>query len=202
MKLVVATGNAHKLIEFKRILEPMGYDVVGQNEICPEIDVEETGVTFAENAYLKAIAIHRITGVPVVADDSGLCVDALNGEPGVYSARYAGENATDTDRNIKLLKNMEQVPVEHRGGQFVSSICCVYGEDDIITCEGICKGNIGYAPCGENGFGYDPLFMIGDRSFAQLSGAEKDLISHRGLALEMLRKEIERRKTTRGEINC
>ena len=194
MKLVVATGNAHKLIEFKRILEPMGYEVIGQKELSIDIDVEETGVTIAENAYLKAMTIHKLAGVPVVADDSGLCVDALNGEPGVYSARYAGENATDKDRNNKLLKNMEQVPMENRGGQFVSAICCVFGVDDVITCEGICKGYIGYAPCGENGFGYDPLFMIEDKSFAQLSDVEKDIISHRGLALEKLREKLEQRE--------
>ncbi len=193
MKLIVATNNAHKLTEFKRILEPMGYTVCGQREMGVEIEVEEKGSTFAENALLKAAAIHKATGLTVVADDSGLCVDALDGAPGVYSARYAGENATDADRNQKLLQNMANVADDVRTAAFVSAIALVFSDDDIIQCQGECKGEIGYSPLGENGFGYDPIFMIGDKSFAQLTSQQKDEISHRGRALEKLEQLLKQR---------
>lgn len=193
MKMIVATRNNHKLVEFRRILGPMGYEVVPQEEVCPGIEVEEDGATFAENAYKKAHEIFLRTGLPTVADDSGLCVDALEGAPGVFSARYAGEHHDEDACNAKLLRNLAAVPAEKRTAQFVSAICCVLGPDDIIRCEGRCQGTIGYAPLGENGFGYDPLFMVGERSFAQLSGKEKDDISHRGVALRVFEQEMKRR---------
>lgn len=196
MKLVVATNNAHKLVEFKRILEPFGFQVVGQKEIEINIEVPETGDTFAENSLLKATAIHKACGMAVVADDSGLCVPALGGDPGVYSARYGGDACKDdSDRTNLLLANMTDVPDDKREGYFVSAISLVFTADDIIQCEGRCYGKIGYAPVGENGFGYDPVFMVGERSFAQHSGEEKDLLSHRGKALEILRDELEKRNS-------
>lgn len=186
MKMIVATNNAHKLVEFERILAPLGYEVVGQNEVCPGIEVVEDGVTFAENAYKKAQEIFRLTGLPTVADDSGLCVDALNGEPGVYSARYAGEAHNDKACNDKLLHNLNGIPDQRRTARFVSAICCILAQDDIVACEGSCHGRIGHEPRGRGGFGYDPLFMVGKQSFAELSGTDKDAISHRGVALREL----------------
>ena len=194
MKMIIATNNAHKLVEFQRILSPMGYDVVSQNEVCPGIEVEEDGTTFAENAYKKAFEIFTRTGLPTVADDSGLCVDALHGEPGVYSARYAGEPHSDKACNDKLLRNMQGIPDSERTARFVSAICCILAKDDVIACEGTCEGMIGYEPKGMGGFGYDPLFMVGEKSFAELTGEEKDAISHRGVALRILEKEIKVRR--------
>lgn len=193
MKMIIATRNEHKLAEFRRILTPMGYQVVSQQEVCPDVEVDEDGATFAENAYKKAYEIFKLTGMPTVADDSGLCVDALGGEPGVYSARYAGEPHSDKACNDKLLRNLADTPEQQRTAHFVSAICCVLDEGDIIACQGSCQGSIGYQPLGDNGFGYDPLFMVGDRSFAQLSGEEKDAVSHRGVALRCFEQEMKKR---------
>lgn len=193
MKLVLATNNAHKLVEFKRILEPLGYEILPQKEVCGGAQVTEDGTTFSENAYKKAIAIFHLTGMPTIADDSGLCVDALNGEPGVYSARYAGEGHDDAANNNKLLSKLANVPEKERTARFVSAICCVFSDDDKVECEGYCEGKIGYELLGDNGFGYDPLFMVGEQSFAQLTGEEKDSISHRGNALKKLEKILKNR---------
>ncbi len=183
MKIIIATRNAHKLREFDRILAPLGYEVIGQEAVCPGIEVEEDGVTFAENAEKKARVIFERTGLPTVADDSGLCVDALDGAPGVWSARYAGEGHDDAANNRKLLRELEGVPMERRTARFVSAICCVLSEREVIRCEGTCEGRIAFALQGDNGFGYDPLFLVGEESFAQLDGERKDAISHRGNAL-------------------
>ena len=154
-------------------------------------EVEETGSTFEENAELKAAAACRQTGLPAVADDSGLQVDALNGAPGVFSARYAGEGATDADRNNKLLLEMSGIPDEKRSARFVSAICCVFPSGDKVYARGECEGKIGYEPKGENGFGYDPLFVVSDgRTYAQLSDEEKDAISHRGNALKIFSQNL------------
>lgn len=126
------------------------------------------------------MGIYRATGLPTVADDSGLCVDALNGAPGVYSARYAGEGHDSAANNAKLLREMENIPDERRAARFVCAICAVFGEVDIVRCEGACEGTIARRLHGQNGFGYDPLFMVGERSFAELDGPAKDAISHRG----------------------
>ena len=195
MKLIVATNNAHKLLEFGRILAPLGVEVHSQKEYCPDLDVEETGTTFAENARLKAEAVFKATGLTAVADDSGLCVDALNGAPGVYSARYAGENATDAQRIEKLLQEMANVPDEERSGRFISAICCI-GPELLIECEGVCEGVIGRECKGEGGFGYDPVFYVDGRSYSEMSGEEKDAVSHRGRALRLFYEEMNRR------MNC
>ncbi len=190
MQFVIATGNAHKLIELERILNPLGIDAVSSKSLGVSLDdVEETGTTFEENAYLKAKAACDKTGLPAVADDSGLCVDVLNGAPGVYSARYAGENATDRQRYEKLLKEMNGA--ENRAAKFVSAVCCVWPNGDTLTVRGVCPGLIGLAPLGDNGFGYDPVFMVGAKSFAQLTPEEKDAISHRGQALKKLQQALE-----------
>ena len=177
MKLILATKNEHKVEEFQRILAPLGWQVIPQDAVCPpDLDIEETGKTFAENAYLKAMGIYRATGLPTVADDSGLCVDALNGAPGVYSARYAGEGHDSAANNAKLLREMEKIPDERRAARFVCAICAVFRLH------------------GQNGFGYDPLFMVGERSFAELDGPAKDAISHRGRALAALYEKLKDRK--------
>ncbi len=198
MKLIAATKNPGKLKEFQRILAPWGIEVVPQQELCPRLEVEETGRTFRENAYLKARAIADTTGLAAIADDSGLCVDALGGKPGVYSARYGGPNATDADRNQKLLAELAGVPQKQRTARFISAICCIFpqtaagGTEQLLQCEGSCEGLIGFEPKGDGGFGYDPLFFVGEKSFAELSGAEKDALSHRGKALAKLEKELKR----------
>ena len=192
MKLIVATNNAHKLVEYGRILAPLGIEVHSQKEYCPDQDVEETGTTFAANARLKAEAVYNATGLMAVADDSGLCVDALDGAPGVYSARYAGENATDAQKIEKLLDEMKDVPEEKRTARFVSAICCI-GPDLLLECEGVCEGTIGYECRGEGGFGYDPIFYVDGRSYSEMSGEEKDAISHRGRALRLFYEEMNRR---------
>ena len=187
---IIATHNRHKLSELERILTPLKIDAA-----TAQLDeVEETGATFAENAFLKAEAACRQTGMPAVADDSGLMVDALNGAPGVYSARYAGEGASDMDRIQKLLLNLKDVPKEKRSAKFVCAICCVYPNGDIVTAHGECAGTIGFEPQGSDGFGYDPIFFVNGKSFAQLTAEEKDKISHRGRALKEFAAQLQKIK--------
>lgn len=196
MKLIVASNNKKKIAEMKRILQDLDFEVVSLQEAGITTDIEETGVTFAENAYIKAKTIFDMTNTPCIADDSGLEVAALNGEPGVYTARYAGENATDMENIEKLLKCLEGK--DNRSAKFVSAICCVLGENEVIETVGECAGEIGVTLLGENGFGYDPIFMVGQKSFAQLRDGEKDKISHRGKALRAfynkLKEKIEDKK--------
>ena len=186
MRFVLASNNQKKLAEMAAILSGLGVEVVRPADLGIHIEVEETGTTFAENAMLKAKAICEASKLPAIADDSGLCVDALNGGPGVYSARYMGEDTAQEIKNNGILKELENVPEENRGAQFVSAICCVLSKEDIVECEGACHGSIGYEPLGDGGFGYDPIFMVNGRSYSQLSGEEKDAISHRGVALRKL----------------
>lgn len=188
MKIIIATHNKHKLKEMARILEPMGYEVVTDKELGIELtDVEENGKTFLDNARIKAQAGCRESGLICIADDSGLCVDALDGEPGVYSARYSGEHGNDAANNEKLLMKLENVSDENRTARFVCAICVSFPDGKEITAEGVCEGKIGYEYKGNNGFGYDPLFMVGDKSFAEFSAEEKDSCSHRGNALKKLK---------------
>ena len=187
MKFVIATHNQHKLQELQRILAPLGIEAI----TADLSEVEETGTTFAENAFLKAQSACRETGLPAVADDSGLEVEVLDGRPGVYSARYAGENATDAQRMEKLLGELEGVPAEKRGARFVSAVCCVFPDGERIQVEGECPGAIAFAPAGEDGFGYDPVFLCGEKTFAQMTAAEKDAVSHRGKALEKFSQALE-----------
>ena len=197
MKVIAATRNRHKLTEFSRILSPMGYEVVSQEEVCPGIEVEEDGATFLENARKKAVEIFRRTGMPTIADDSGLCVDALNGAPGVHSARYAddeGNGHDDKANNRKLLRELAGVPMEKRTARFVSAISFAIGEGELVECEGFCQGQIAFEALGDNGFGYDPLFLVEGGSFASIPGEEKDRISHRGNALRKLQALLEARR--------
>lgn len=191
IKLVAATQNAHKLVEFRRILEPLGYRVLSQAEADVDIDVEETGTTFAENASLKAEAIFRAAGLPTIADDSGLEVDYLGGEPGIYSARFGGPGLTDRDKCTLILQRLRVVPKDKRTARFVSAIHLILSETDRRTYIGTCEGFIGWEMLGDNGFGYDPIFMVSDTdSFAALSGEEKDQLSHRGAALRKMEEDL------------
>lgn len=192
MKLIIASNNKGKIKEFKSLLEPLGYEVVSQKDAGINMEVEETGTTFAENSALKARAIFDVTeNCAVLADDSGLVVDALNGEPGVYSARYGGLD-TDKERTAFLLKNMEDVPEEKRTARFMCCIHFIKANGEEITVEGKCEGKIAYEPKGENGFGYDPVFMYGDKSFAQVSADVKNSVSHRANALKKLMEELKK----------
>lgn len=191
MDFLIATHNLKKRDELQRILSPLGIHVLTADEAGVDLtDVEETGTTFEENALLKARSGAKEGNMPCIADDSGLCVDALGGAPGVYSARYAGEHGNDAKNNAKLLDALSDVPTEKRTAQFVSCVACVFPDGRELTVQGEVKGIIGYQPKGENGFGYDPLFYVGERSFAEFTSAEKDAVSHRGNALRGLAKEL------------
>ncbi len=192
MKLILASNNAKKLKELKAILSDMDVEILSQREAGCDFEVDETGTTFAENAYLKAKAVFDATGEATVADDSGLMVEALGGEPGVYSARYApgGHDATDKERYEYLLKKMGNA--ENRKAKFVSSICCMLPDGVVIRTEGECGGSILPEPRGEGGFGYDPVFMPDgyDKSMAQLGTDFKNTISHRARALAKFKEEL------------
>ena len=184
MKYVLATHNPGKLKEMGAILARFGVEVVSPKDLGLTVDVEETGTTFAENAMLKAKAICAAAGLPAIADDSGLCVDALNGGPGVYSARYGGEGLDDRGRYMLLLNNMRGQTT--RAAHFACAIACAFPNGDTLTAEGRCDGTIAFAPMGEGGFGYDPVFFVPEKAktFGQLTAEEKSAISHRGRALE------------------
>ncbi len=189
MKIIIATHNKHKLTEMSRILSPMGYEVVTDKDIGITLtDAEETGETFLDNARIKAQSGCRESGLACIADDSGLCVDALGGEPGVFSARYSGVHGDDEGNNRKLLEKLKAVPLDKRTAHFACCICVSFPDGSEITAEGKCEGYIGFEKKGENGFGYDPIFMVGDRSLAEMTAEEKDGISHRGNALKELQK--------------
>lgn len=191
MKFFIATKNAHKVIEFKRILEPMGIEVLCERDLPFSLpDVEEDGTTFEENATIKAAFACEKTGMVSLADDSGLCVDALDGAPGIFSARYSGVHGDDKENNRKLLRELQGVPYEKRTARFVSAVACVFPDGRKFTVIGKCEGHIDFEEKGENGFGYDPLFVGEIGCFGLASGEEKDKVSHRGKALVMLRDEL------------
>ncbi len=183
-KFVLATHNPGKLKEMGAILAQFGVEVVSPRDLGLTVDVEETGTTFAENAMLKAKAICAAAKLPTIADDSGLCVDALNGGPGVYSARYGGEGLDDKGRYMLLLNSLRGQST--RTAHFTCAIACAFHNGDTLTAEGRCDGTIAYAPMGEGGFGYDPVFFVPElkKTFGQLTAEEKSAISHRGRALE------------------
>ena len=190
MKLVLASKNEKKLREMNDILSGLGVEVCLQADVGVDVDVEETGSTFEENSLLKAKAVMEASGLPAVADDSGLCVDALSGAPGVYSARYGGEGLDDVARYKLLLANMPRGAA--RTAKFVSVITCCFPNGDVLTARGECPGTIAFAPMGEGGFGYDPVFFQPKlkKTFAQLSPEEKNAISHRGKALEVFAEKL------------
>lgn len=185
MKLVVATENKGKVVEFKRIFASYGIEVTTPREMGFSLDVEETGKTFMENAYIKAKYVSDRTGCLAVADDSGLCIEALPDLLGVYSARFMGENTSYIIKNNRIIELMADIPKGNRTAWFESAVCLVApSKKETLNCVGRCYGEIGYEAKGENGFGYDPIFYVGEKSFAELTAEEKDLISHRGKALK------------------
>ena len=187
MKLVVATNNQGKVKEFKQLLEPLGFEPVSLKDEGIEIDVTEDGETFAENAHIKAQAVYEICKCPVLADDSGLEIEFLGGAPGIYSARYAGEDATDADRCNKILSELEGVDISMRTARFACALYCIIDDDTEYSVLGTMDGFIGTEPMGENGFGYDPIFMIDEEtSVAMISDEEKNKISHRAQAMKKL----------------
>lgn len=186
MKLILASNNAHKLQELRAILSGLGMDVISQREAGITVEPDENGNTFEENSYIKAKAVLDVSGMATVADDSGLMVDALDGAPGVYSARYGGERCkSDRDRLELLLKNMRDVPTEKRTAKFVSVITMLTPDGKKVVARGECPGMILTEAHGENGFGYDPVFFLPERgcTFAELSAEEKNRVSHRARAL-------------------
>ena len=193
MKAVLASHNKKKMAEMRAILSELGVELLSQADMGVDIEPEETGTTFEENARIKAEAIMQATGLPAIADDSGLVVDALNGEPGVYSARYGGEGLDDTGRWQLLLKNMEGK--ENRACRFVSVICCAFPDGSQLMTRGECHGVVAEGPRGEGGFGYDPVFWLPEKgkSMAELSPEEKNSISHRGNALRVFKEELEKK---------
>lgn len=193
MKVVLASKNPHKLVEISRITEKFGFELVLQSELGVDIDVEETGTTFEENSFLKADAVMKATGLPALADDSGIAVDALNGEPGIYSARYGFDDSLDDwGRLLLLLKNTEHVPDGQRQAKFVCVITMVTPEGQTIQVRGEIHGELLRAPRGENGFGYDPIFYYPPlgKTTAELSPEEKNQVSHRGVALKLLNEKL------------
>ena len=199
MKLIAATNNMHKLQEIRAILASEDVEVLSMQDIGLHMDIQETGTTFEENAMLKARAVHEASGFPALADDSGLEVDALNGAPGIYSARYAGESATDLERIEKVWKNLEHVDDTNLGAQFVSAVACVLSETTSFVVRGICRGVILRECRGTGGFGYDPCFYVPElgKTYAELTAEEKNQISHRKHALDQFLKEFQEKISQR-----
>ena len=184
-EIIIATNNKNKVREMKEKLSKFGIEVLSQSEAGVNIDVEETGTTFKENAEIKAEAIYNLLHKPVIADDSGLCIDYLDGAPGIYSHRFAGEGATDLDRINKALKELDGVPIEKRTARFECCVCYIDENGEKHFFEDKAEGIIGYEPKGTNGFGFDPIFHFegGERTFAEFSPEEKNAVSHRGKAV-------------------
>ena len=193
MKVVLASKNKHKLVEISKITEKFGIELVLQSELGIDIDVEETGTTFEENSYIKAEAVMKASGLPALADDSGIAVDALNGEPGVYSARYGFDDTLDDWGRLELLlKNTEYVPDGQRQAQFVCVITMVTPEGKVIQARGEIHGELTREARGENGFGYDPIFYYPPlgKTTAELSPEEKNEVSHRANALKVFYEKL------------
>ena len=193
MKVVLASKNPHKLVEISQITEKFGMELVLESQLGVDIDVEETGSTFEENSFLKAEAVMKATGLPALADDSGICVDALGGEPGIYSARYGFDDSLDDFGRLQLLlKNTENVPDGQRQAQFVCVITFVTPDGKVIQARGEVHGELLRAPFGEGGFGYDPIFYYPPfgKSLAQVSPTEKNSVSHRANALKVFYEKL------------
>ena len=189
MKYIIATNNPQKLVELERILNPLGINAfTAKQEGISLADVEENGKTFKENSYIKAYAACSKSGLPAIADDSGICVDALNGEPGIYSARFGGEGATDTDKNDMILEKLKDET--NRKAHYTCAITCVFPNGKTIQVEDYCYGEIGMKPEGTGGFGYDPIFLYEGISFGYYTAEEKDKVSHRGKALRAFKEEL------------
>lgn len=193
MDFILATNNMKRLAEMQRILSPLGINVVTAKMLGITLeDVEEDGETFEDNAKIKAYAACKATNMPAIADDSGLCVDYLGGAPGIFSARFAGEHGNDELNNDLLLKKLDGVAPDDRTAHYVCAICCVFPDGKEIVVRGECSGLIGFERDGNEGFGYDPLFLVNGKAFGRYTAEEKDKISHRGKALRLLTKELEK----------
>ena len=194
-RIIFATGNQGKMKEIREIMRDLNVEVVSLKDIGLEVDIEENGTTFEENAIIKAKTIMELTKEVVMADDSGLEVDYLGKAPGVYSARYLGEDTPYTIKNNHIIKELEGVEGQDRSARFVSVIACVLPDGTTLTTRGTIEGVIGYEEKGENGFGYDPIFYLPERgcTTAELSLEEKNRISHRGKALSMMKEELKKR---------
>ncbi len=193
MDFILATNNMKKLAEMQRILSPLGINVVTAKMLGKQLeDVEEDGKTFEDNAKLKARAACKEMNMPAIADDSGLCVDYLDGAPGIFSARFAGEHGNDEKNNDLLLEKLDGVPLEKRTAHYVCAICCTFPDGREIVVRGECNGVIGFERDGHEGFGYDPLFLVDGKAFGRYTAEEKDKISHRGNALRLLTKELQK----------
>ena len=194
-KIVFATGNAGKMREIREILADMDLEAVSMAEIGADIEIEENGATFEENAVIKAIAIGKVCGEIVLADDSGLEVDHLNREPGIYSARYMGEDTPYSIKNASIIQRLEGVPREERTARFVCAIAAVFPDGEEVVTHGEIEGWIDYEEKGSNGFGYDPIFSVPEfgRTTAELSDEEKNSVSHRGRALRKMKDELRKR---------
>ena len=191
-KIIFATGNEGKMKEVRMILEDLGLPVLSLKDAGITADVEENGTTFEENALIKAKAVMEVTGALTLADDSGLEIDALNGEPGIYSSRYLGEDTSYVKKNSVILERLKDVPEEKRGARFVCAVAAAFPDGQTKVIRGIMEGIIGYEIKGENGFGYDPIFYLPQygKYSAELSSDEKNAISHRGEALRRIREVL------------
>ena len=194
-RILFATGNQGKMKEVREILADLGVEVISMWEAGVSAEIVENGETFEENAVIKARTIMELTGEVTLADDSGLEIDALGGEPGVYSARYMGEDTSYHIKNNDLIRRLSQVPRQQRTARFVCSIAAAFPDGEIITTDGVIEGLIGYEEAGENGFGYDPIFVVPQLgcTTAQLSDEQKNEISHRGKALRKMKEELRKR---------
>ena len=193
MKVVLASKNPHKLVEISKITEKFGFELVLQSQLGIDLDVEETGTTFEENSFLKADAVMRATGLTALADDSGIAVDALNGEPGIYSARYGFDDSLDDWGRLQLLlKNTQSVPDGQRQAQFVCVITLVFPDGRVIQARGEVHGELLRAPAGSGGFGYDPIFYYPPygKTLAEATSEEKNQVSHRAVALRELQRKL------------
>ena len=192
-KIIFATGNEGKMREVRMILAGMGMTVVSMKEAGVRADIVEDGKTFEENAVIKAKAVMEVTGQIAMADDSGLVIDYLNGEPGIYSARYMGEDTSYDIKNQNLIDRLEGVAEEKRTARFVCAIACALPDGTVLTSEGTMEGIIGYESRGKNGFGYDPVFYLPEYgcSSAELTPEKKNELSHRGKALRKMREKLE-----------
>ena len=201
-RIIFATGNQGKMREIRAILEDMKWDVVSMKEAGIDPEIEENGATFTENAVIKAQTVadalageKEVRECVVLADDSGLVIDCLNGEPGIYSARYLGEETPFSEKSADLLRRMKDVPEQERSARFVCAIAAVFPDGEVVTTEGTVEGRIGYELKGNNGFGYDPIFYLPEygRTAAELTDEEKNQISHRSRALELMKAELKTR---------
>lgn len=197
-RILFATGNQGKMKEIREILADLGVPVVSLREAGIQVDIEENGNSFQENAVIKARTIMELTGEVTLADDSGLEIDYLNGEPGIYSARYMGEHTSYHIKNHNLIQRLEGVPDEKRTARFVCQIAAAFPGGEIVTAPGVIEGRIGYEEQGENGFGYDPIFVVPELgcTTAQLTDDQKNQISHRGRALRKMKEELRKRLDT------